>query len=150
MITSGTSTISTVCPTTAYQGSTVSTTQDQRCAPTNLISTVEGNGIYRPTAIAGSSTHYNYTAVDASACCQVCVDTANCAAGFSELGEAGKVETCALVIASPDTGLALNYSDSAAFEYSTLDADSEGAFRISYGSGTVQPIVYEANCVSAS
>ncbi|KAK5121676.1 hypothetical protein LTR85_004848 [Meristemomyces frigidus] len=150
MVTSGTSTISTICPTTAYQGSTVSTTQDLRCAPTNLISTVQGNGIYRPTPVAGSSTHYNFTTVDAGDCCQRCVDTADCAAGYSELNSLGKVETCALIIISPDTVLALNYSDSAAFEYSKLDPDGNGAYRVSYGCGSVQPAVYEDNCLPAS
>ncbi|KAK4544561.1 hypothetical protein LTR36_004133 [Oleoguttula mirabilis] len=150
MITSGTSTISTVCPTTTYAGSTVSTTQDRRCAPTNLLSTVEGNGIYRPTiAAAGATAQYNSSASDASACCQACVDTANCAAGFSESSSLGEIEICALVIASPDNVLALNYSDSAPFEYSRLAADGNGAYRISYGCGSVQPIVYEDDCVAA-
>ncbi|KAK5138556.1 hypothetical protein LTR08_000144 [Meristemomyces frigidus] len=151
MITSGTSTVSTICPTIAYTGSTVSTTQDIRCAPSNLISAIDGNGIYRPTAVAGASTHYPPNdPVDASACCQQCLDTPDCAAGYSTSSD-DNVEICALVITSASGGPALNYSDSAPFEYALLDPNGdEGVYRVSRGSGSVQPVVYESNCLPAS
>ena len=150
MITSGTSLVSTICPTVFYHGSIISTSQHIRCAPSNLMSAINGHGIYLPTAVASASTHHpSDDPVDASACCQQCVDTADCAAGYRTSSD-DNVEVCALVV-TPQGGVALNYSASAPFEYSLLDPDGEeGAYRVSLGSGSVQLIVYENNCVPAS
>ncbi|KAF2860118.1 hypothetical protein K470DRAFT_282293 [Piedraia hortae CBS 480.64] len=91
---------------TVTQGdSTGTTTQHVKCAPTNMITQVNGKGI---GAVQGSSNGTQGLAPgsDPSACCQMCVDTPNCAASEDDK-DAGN---CFLWYTSPSCGLALSYS----------------------------------------
>lgn len=93
-----------VCTVTAAASST--TTQHLKCAPTNLISEVNGHGI-GSTQTDDSTVPGLAPGDDPSACCQTCVDTENCAASQDD-PDAGN---CFLWYTDPSCGLGFNYSD---------------------------------------
>ncbi|TKA61423.1 hypothetical protein B0A55_10859 [Friedmanniomyces simplex] len=63
------------CPT-----GNATTTQDARCAPSALTSAYSGYGLEYASDVPGSGAAYSTTTSDASSCCQLCADTASCAA----------------------------------------------------------------------
>lgn len=92
-----------VCTVTASASST--TTQHLKCAPTNLISEVDGYGI-GSTQGDESNTRGLAPGSDPSACCQLCVDTEDCAASEDD-PDAGN---CFLWYTEPTCGLGFEYS----------------------------------------
>jgi hypothetical protein len=92
------------CTVTANPSST--TTQHLKCAPTNLISEVNGYGIGQTQ---GDETNERGLAPgsDPSACCQLCIDTEDCAASEDD-PDAGN---CFLWYTQPTCGLGFKYSD---------------------------------------
>lgn len=82
------------------------TTQHLKCAPTNLISEVNGYGIGQ-TGGNSANTRGLAPGSDPSACCQLCVDTEGCAASEDD-PDAGN---CFLWYTEPACGLGFQYSD---------------------------------------
>lgn len=114
---------SAVCTSTTGTPS-ATTTQDIRCAPTNLITTVNGYGIAEV-----SGWHYALAfASDASACCQLCMDTADCAASETDVS-AGN---CFLWSSNTTCGVGLTYTDANA------DLAPGSSFVVQAGCGTIQ------------
>ncbi|KAF2770556.1 hypothetical protein EJ03DRAFT_326442 [Teratosphaeria nubilosa] len=105
------------------------TTQHIKCAPTNLITSVDGQGIGSVQGHA-NETQGIANGSDPSACCQLCVDTAGCAASEDDQG-AGN---CFLYYtSSPTCGLGFNYSNSSSL------AAGEG-FSVQTGCGYIEPV----------
>lgn len=82
------------------------TTQHIKCAPTNLISEVNGYGIGQTGGSSGS-THGLAPGGDASACCQLCVDDDECAASEDDTD----AKNCFLWYTTPSCGVGFQYSD---------------------------------------
>lgn len=82
------------------------TTQHLKCAPTNLIDTVNGYGIGQ-TGGNSANTRGLAPGSDPSACCQLCVDDDECAASEDD-PDAGN---CFLWYTEPSCGLGFQYSD---------------------------------------
>ncbi|KAI1827232.1 hypothetical protein F4861DRAFT_551443 [Xylaria intraflava] len=78
--------------TTASCGETVTRTLAAQCAPTNLIGSIDGQGLLPGKYAGRSSVAYARDgpwAEDPSLCCQACVDNKNCAASESLGGACG-------------------------------------------------------------
>ncbi|KAH9810939.1 hypothetical protein Tdes44962_MAKER05967 [Teratosphaeria destructans] len=117
-----------ICTVTTGQAA-ATTTQHIKCAPTNLITEVNGQGIGSVQGHA-NETQGIANGSDPSACCQLCVDTDGCAASEDDQG-AGN---CFLYYtSSPTCGLGFNYRNS-----STLAA-GEG-FSVQTGCGYIEPV----------
>lgn len=101
----GVFTDSVLCTSTDTLPSTSTTTQDIKCAPTNLISSVGGEGI--GSIMTQNETSGLSAGSDASACCQLCVDTEGCAASADDPA-AGN---CFLYYTTPSCGLGFTYSN---------------------------------------
>lgn len=90
--------------TTTVGSATATTTQHLKCAPSNLISAVNGHGIGQTQG----QTFGLAPGSDPSACCQLCLDTPGCAASEDD----PKAGNCLLWSTSgPACGLGLQYSD---------------------------------------
>ncbi|CAK4032932.1 Hypothetical predicted protein [Lecanosticta acicola] len=109
------------------------TTQHLKCAPTNLISSVNGKGIGQ-TGGSSANTRGLAAGSDPSACCQLCVDTddddGQCAASQDD-PDAGN---CFLWYTSPSCGVGLKYSDGG------KDLAPGAGFLIQTGCGTVEAV----------
>ncbi|KAI1271641.1 hypothetical protein F5Y07DRAFT_413418 [Xylaria sp. FL0933] len=73
-------------------GATVTKTLDARCAPTNLIGTINGEGIRSERYADRVSVIYTREepwASDYTACCQACIDNEGCGASDSGFGACG-------------------------------------------------------------
>lgn len=81
------------------------TTQHLKCAPTNLISEVDGYGIGE-TQGDSKNTRGLAPGGDPSACCQLCIDTEDCAASEDD-PDAGN---CFLWYTTPPCGLGFKYA----------------------------------------
>ncbi|KAF2860433.1 hypothetical protein K470DRAFT_270673 [Piedraia hortae CBS 480.64] len=164
-ITQGATTMGLLCATTTtgVTGTAAAikeVTRHERCAPTNLVHDVRGHGIYRPAVASGARVEMVDTTnvTDPSACCQICAERDNCAAGWSTVSD-GEVGVCALALVDSCPALSaarsasagssvLSFSDSARYEYDFLDPDSvTGYNRVFFGCGHIGAIVYEENCV---
>ena len=92
--------------TSTVGSATASTTQHIKCAPTNLISSMDGYGIAE-THGSKNSTQGLAPGSDPSACCQLCVDTEGCAASEDD-PDAGN---CFLwYTTKPTCGLGFSYA----------------------------------------
>lgn len=91
-----------ICTVTAASSTT---TQHLKCAPTNLISEVDGYGIGE-TQGDSSNTRGLAPGSDPSACCQLCLDTEGCAASEDD-PDAGN---CFLWYTAPSCGLGFKYT----------------------------------------
>lgn len=108
---------------------TATTTQHIKCAPTNLIGTVHGYGIGEVQGSSDNETQGLTDGYDASACCQTCVDTDDCAASEDDPG-AGN---CFLWYTSaPTCGLAFAYTDDG------LELAPGAGFLVQTGCGTIE------------
>jgi len=106
------------------------TTQHIKCAPTNLITQVNGYGIGQTEGHA-NETQGLTDGQDASACCQTCVDTEGCAASSDDRA-AGN---CFLwYTTTPSCGLGFQYANTS----STLAAGK--GFSVQSGCGTIGPV----------
>lgn len=113
---------------TVTQGkATATTTQHIKCAPTNLISEIDGYGIGSVRGVA-NETQGLADGTDPSACCQLCVDTEGCAAVEDDQG-AGN---CFLYYTTPSCGLGFRYANGG----QNLTAGS--GFLVQSGCGTIQ------------
>ena len=94
-----------LCTVTSGEAS-ATTTQHLKCAPTNLISEVNGYGI---GAVQGAPnvTQGLAPGSDPSACCQLCLDTEGCAASEDD-PDAGN---CFLWYTEPSCGLGFSYAN---------------------------------------
>lgn len=92
-----------VCTVTVAKSTT---TQHVKCAPTNLISSVNNYGIGQ-TGGDSASTRGLAPGSDPSACCQLCMDDQSCAASEDDHA-AGN---CFLWYTTPSCGLGFRYSD---------------------------------------
>lgn len=99
----GTPAASGVCTVTEASSTT---TQHLKCAPTNLISSVNGKGIGQTGGNAGN-TRGIAPGGDPSACCQLCVDDDECAASQDD----PDAENCFLWYTTPVCGEGFRYSD---------------------------------------
>ncbi|KAF7195752.1 hypothetical protein HII31_02887 [Pseudocercospora fuligena] len=116
-----------VCTVTAGASST--TTQHLKCAPTNLISEVDGKGIGQ-TQGDESNTRGLADGTDPSACCQLCVDTEDCAASEDD-PDAGN---CFLWYTEPSCGRGFNYS------VGSNDIAPGAGFLLQTGCGTIEAV----------
>ncbi|KXT06921.1 hypothetical protein AC578_7293 [Pseudocercospora eumusae] len=116
-----------VCTVTAGASST--TTQHLKCAPTNLISEVDGKGIGQ-TQGDESNTRGLADGTDPSACCQLCVDTEDCAASEDD-PDAGN---CFLWYSAPSCGRGFNYS------VGSNDLAPGAGFLLQTGCGTIAAV----------
>ncbi|KXT12829.1 hypothetical protein AC579_7617 [Pseudocercospora musae] len=116
-----------VCTVTAGASST--TTQHSKCAPTNLISEVDGKGIGQ-TQGDESNTRGLADGADPSACCQLCVDTEDCAASEDD-PDAGN---CFLWYTEPSCGRGFNYS------VGSNDIAPGAGFLLQTGCGTIAAV----------
>ncbi|EME45366.1 hypothetical protein DOTSEDRAFT_87732 [Dothistroma septosporum NZE10] len=105
------------------------TTQHLKCAPTNLISEVNGYGIGQ-TGGNSANTRGLAPGSDASACCQLCVDTEGCAASEDDPDAAN----CFLWYTEPTCGLGFQYSDGG----QRLEPGS--GFTVQTGCGTIEAV----------
>lgn len=105
------------------------TTQHLKCAPTNLIGSVNGYGIGQ-TGGSSNTTRGLAPGSDPSACCQLCVDTEGCAASEDD-PDAGN---CFLWYTKPSCGLG--------FQYSTGSKEIEPGtgFLVQTGCGTIEGV----------
>ncbi|KAI8632318.1 hypothetical protein F5Y19DRAFT_492161 [Xylariaceae sp. FL1651] len=81
-------------PTRIACGPTVTTTLDARCAPTNLVSSINNIGLVSGQYAANTSVVYTRDepwGTDPSLCCQLCLDNAGCGASMW-----GPYDTCGL------------------------------------------------------
>jgi hypothetical protein len=128
-ITAGSSTNSSSICTTTTGSAKVTTTQHIKCAPTNLISSVDGYGIGQTQGHA-NETQGLADGSDPSACCQLCVDTANCAASEDDQG-AGN---CFLwYTSSPTCGLGFEYAKG------SKNLAAGAGFLVQSGCGYIEP-----------
>lgn len=118
LITSG------ICTVTAASSTT---TQHLKCAPTNLISQIDGYGIGE-TQGDSSNTRGLAPGSDPSACCQLCLDTEDCAASEDD-PDAGN---CFLWYTEPTCGLGFKY----AMGSKKLEAGK--GFLVQTGCGTIE------------
>lgn len=102
------------------------TTQHIKCAPTNLISEVNGYGIGQTGGNSGS-THGLAPGGDASACCQLCVDDDECAASEDDTD----AKNCFLWYTTPSCGVGFQYSDGG------LNLKPGSGFLVQTGCGTI-------------
>lgn len=112
---------------TVTTGASSTTTQHLKCAPTNLISEVDGFGIGQ-TQGDDSTTRGLADGTDPSACCQLCLDTEDCAASEDD-PDAGN---CFLWYTQPSCGLGFKYSDG----YQNLEPGA--GFLLQTGCGTIE------------
>lgn len=124
---SGNSTAGSVCTVTQGQAA-ATTTQHLKCAPTNLISEIDGYGI------GATQGHANETqglapGSDPSACCQLCIDTEGCAASEDDQ-DAGN---CFLWYTTPSCGLGFTYANGGE------DLAPGKGFLVQSGCGYIQP-----------
>lgn len=103
------------------------TTQHLKCAPTNLISEVDGYGIGE-TQGDSSNTRGLAPGSDPSACCQLCLDTEDCAASEDD-PDAGN---CFLWYTTPTCGLGFEYAAGS----QRLEAGT--GFLLQTGCGTIE------------
>lgn len=107
---------------------TMTTTQNVKCAPTNLLSSLDGYGITQ-TQAQGNVTEGLAPGSDPSACCQLCIDTAGCAAIADDVS-AGN---CFLYYTTPSCGLGFLYAGDSGTR-------AGGGFFVQTGCGSVQAI----------
>lgn len=120
-----TSSYSTSCTTTVYTATaSTATTQSAQCAPTNLISDVAG--ISYGDGSFGSADKQ----VDASACCQVCLDTDECA-GMAFSGGPYSAGYCNLWIADPVCGVAMYITPA-------TESDDGNEYIVAPGCGSIE------------
>lgn len=106
---------------------TATTTQHLKCAPTNLISQVDGYGIGQTQGHA-NETQGLAPGSDPSACCQLCVDTEGCAAIEDDEG-AGN---CFLFYTTPSCGLGFTYAKG------SKNMAAGAGFKVQTGCGTIE------------
>lgn len=109
---------------------TATTTQHIKCAPSNLVSSVNGHGI---NALHGWNSFALTPASDASACCQLCVETTDCAASETDL-LGGNCFLWFTDLSNHTCGLAIEYGDGG-----IANAPGSG-FVIQTGCGSIRPV----------
>lgn len=113
-----------ICTVTA---ASTTTTQHLKCAPTNLISQVDGYGIGE-TQGDSSNTRGLAPGSDPSACCQLCLDTDGCAASEDD-PDAGN---CFLWYTTPTCGLGFKYAAG------SQELAAGAGFFVQTGCGTIE------------
>lgn len=113
-----------VCTVTAASSTT---TQHLKCAPTNLISQVDGYGIGE-TQGDSSNTRGLAPGSDPSACCQLCLDTEGCAASEDD-PDAGN---CFLWYTTPTCGVGFKYAAG------SVKLEAGAGFLVQTGCGTIE------------
>lgn len=96
-----TSTISEICAATTIQSNETSATVTyaSQCAPTSIVSSYDGYGIEYLEELNLGGASYDTTTSDAGACCQLCVETYQCAtSAWDSTGS----ESCHLDFVAPD------------------------------------------------
>ncbi|KAI1333367.1 hypothetical protein F5Y16DRAFT_11931 [Xylariaceae sp. FL0255] len=115
---------------------TVTATYDARCAPNNIISSIDGMGLLASGQYAANTSVVYLTSEpyesDSSLCCQTCLDNEGCAASMS--GESG---FCGLFYSSDQSGKAECGGEVYTFETSENTAAGQG-IRAQSGCGTVK------------
>lgn len=146
----------TTCYTTVHEGRPSRTIQNVLCAPSNLVTQINGHGLKSPVVDwEGGAKVVNTEATDYSDCCQVssmptrysihsqlqkCLDTPDCAGTYM-----ATYTYCNLAF-SPSNAtctVAMTYSDTEAFD-NDFTASGQG-YVVQSGCGAVAPIIYYDN-----